>query len=64
MNQIFEDISIEYDQDTLFINVKELPIIQNIILDGIKAKNLKLIKKNFKFKSRSSLMSFTWEKLR
>ena len=58
----FEDISIEYDQDTLFINVKELPIIQNIILDGIKAKKFKdEIKKNFKFKSRSSYNEFLLE---
>ena len=37
----FENISVEYNQNTLFINVKELPIIQNIFLDGIKASKFK-----------------------
>ena len=58
-SNFFEDISVVYDQDTLFINVKELPIIQNIILDGIKAKKFKEeIKKSFKLKSRSSFNQF------
>ena len=58
----FEDISVEYNQNTLFITVKELPIIQNIFLDGIKASKFKdEIKKNFKLKSRSSFNEFFLE---
>ena len=58
-SNFFDDISVEYDQNTLSIIVKELPIIQNIFLDGIKASKFKEeIKKNFKLKSRSSFNEF------
>ena len=55
----FENVIVEYNQNTLFIKVEELPIIQNIILDGIKANKYKEeIKKNFKLKSRSSFNKY------
>ena len=58
-SNFFENVTVQYTQDTLLINVTELPIIQNIILDGIKAKKFKdEIKKNFKLKTRSSFNEF------
>ncbi len=58
-SNFFENVTVQYTQDTLLINVIELPIIQNIILDGIKAKKFKdEIKKNFKLKTRSSFNEF------
>ena len=61
-SNFFEDVSVEYNQNILFISVKELPIIQNIFLDGIKASKFQdEIKKNFKLKSRSSYNEFFLE---
>ena len=36
-SKFFEDVSLEMNNGTLIINVKELPIIQEIIINGIKA---------------------------
>ena len=58
-SNFFENVIVEYNQNTLFIKVEELPIIQNIVLDGIKANKFKdEIKKNFKLKSRSSFNEY------
>ena len=37
-SKFFEDVSLEMNNGTLIINVKELPIIQEIIINGIKRK--------------------------
>jgi len=51
----FNNVSVTLDNDTILINVDELPIINKIIITGVKAqKNKELIKNNFKLKSRSS----------
>ncbi|WP_440649025.1 outer membrane protein assembly factor BamA [Candidatus Pelagibacter sp. HIMB1521] len=51
----FDTVSVNVKNNTLIINVKEFPIIDNILLDGVKAKKyIKAIEKNFKFKKRDS----------
>ncbi|WP_435087299.1 outer membrane protein assembly factor BamA [Candidatus Pelagibacter bacterium nBUS_29] len=51
----FEDISVNFEDDTLFISVVENPIIENIYYKGIKSKRILEIIKNQTFiKSRSS----------
>ena len=55
----FDNVTIEYDQNTLIINVIENPIIQNIFLDGIQANKFKdEIKNNIKLKSRGSFNEY------
>ena len=54
-SNFFENVSVKYDDNVLLISLKELPIIQNIFIEGIKAKKFKDdIKKNLILKSRSS----------
>ncbi len=54
-SNFFEDISINYNNNILSIFVKELPIIENITIEGVKAKKIKeAIKKELSLKSRSS----------
>ena len=54
-SNFFETVSVKYDDNVLLINLKELPIIQNIYIEGVKAKKFKEdIKKNLILKSRSS----------
>ncbi len=51
----FENVSIEYDEGILKINVLELPIVEKITYNGIKADKIKEeITKDLKLKSRSS----------
>ena len=51
----FEDISIDFKNNILTINVLENPIIENIIFEGIKADRIKkALSKNLSLKSRSS----------
>ena len=51
----FKDISLELTSNILRINVEENPIIENIIINGIKSDSLKEnVTKNLKLKSRSS----------
>ena len=51
----FEDISIFFDNQILLINVIENPIIEKIVITGIKADKIKkLISENLTLKSRSS----------
>ena len=54
-SNFFEDISINYNNNILSIFVKELPIIESITIEGVKAKKIKeAIKKELSLKSRSS----------
>ena len=54
-SNFFENISINITNNNLIINVVELPIIQNILFEGIKAKKIKdEISKDLKLKERSS----------
>ena len=47
-SNFFETVSVKYDDNVLLINLKELPIIQNIYIEGIKAKKFKEdIKKSY-----------------
>ena len=51
----FEDISIDFKNNILTINVLENPIIENIIFEGIKADRIKkTLSQNLSLKSRSS----------
>ena len=51
----FNNVSVILDDNIILINVDESPIIDKIIITGVKAKkNKELIKDNFKLKSRSS----------
>jgi len=54
-SSFFEDVSVKFESNNLNILVKENPIIENIIFNGIKSKTLKEeISKNLKLISRSS----------
>ena len=54
-SNFFENISINITNNNLLINVVELPIIENILFEGIKAKKIKdEISKDLKLKERSS----------
>ena len=54
-SNFFEDVSIKYENEVLIITVKELPIIEKITIEGIKAKKFEeQIRESFKFKPRSS----------
>ena len=51
----FNNVSVSLNNNIILINVDEAAIIDNIVISGIKAeKHKKLIKDNFKFKSRGS----------
>ena len=51
----FENISIKIENNLLQITVKEFPLIENINIDGIKAKKyLQAIEKNYQLKPRSA----------
>jgi len=54
-SNFFENISVNLVDNILIITVKELPIIENITFEGIKAKKIKTeITKNLKLKQRAS----------
>ncbi len=54
-SDFFDDVSIKFENNKLIINVKELPIIQNISYQGVKANRIKdKIFKNLALKPRSS----------
>ncbi len=54
-SNFFEDVSIQIKDNKLVINVKEFPIIQNILYEGIKAKRIKeKVYNNLLLKPRSS----------
>ena len=55
----FKDVQISFEDKKLIIYVKENPIIENIIFNGIKSKTLKKnVLKDVKLKSRSSYNEF------
>ena len=54
-SNFFENVNINFSNNTLFIKVMELPIIESILFEGIKAKKIKKeITQNLKLKERSS----------
>jgi len=54
-SNFFEDVSINFENNVLRISVIELPVIENITYNGIKAQKVKdAITKNLKLRSRSS----------
>ncbi len=54
-SNFFENISVSIDNKNLLINVKELPIIENILFEGVKSKKVKAqISKDLKLKQRAS----------
>ena len=53
----FSDVSIKYENQILYINVVENPIVQNIIIEGIKANKLKdQIYDSLKIKEKNSFV--------
>ena len=51
----FKDVKVSFKNEILTIAVEENPIIENITLNGIKAKKInKVLRQNLKLKSRSS----------
>ena len=55
----FENVSVEITGKTIFINVNENPVIENINFSGLKAKKiLETIKDNTVLKSRSSYSDY------
>ena len=54
-SNFFENVSVNFYENVLLINVDELPIIQNITYEGIKANKIKeKVFKDLKLKQRSS----------
>ena len=54
-SNFFENVSVNFSDNVLLINVDELPIIQNITYEGIKANKIKeKVFKDLKLKQRSS----------
>ncbi len=59
----FDNVAISFNDDVALIKVIESPVIQNISIEGIKAKkNREIIEKTLSLKSRSSLNSFLLSK--
>ena len=59
-SNFFEEVSISISGETLNINVKEYPIIQDIIFNGVKAKKfIELIQAQTALKPKSSFNKFT-----
>ena len=54
-SNFFSDVKVNFVKNTLVINVKEFPIIENILFEGIKAVKIReKVFKNLILKSRSS----------
>ena len=54
-SEFFNNVSVDFDKNILRISVQELPLIQNIIYEGIKANRIKdAVFKDLKLKPRSS----------
>ena len=54
-SNFFENVSIKFSNNILYINVKELPIIESIFYEGIKAERIKkAVYANLNLKQRSS----------
>ena len=59
----FENVIIKYEKNQLTINVKELPIINNVNYNGIKAKKIRdVVFKDLKLRSRSSFNKLNLKK--
>ncbi len=59
-SNFFDEVSIEISDNTLNINVKEYPIIQDIIFNGVKAKKfIEVIQSQTTLKPKSSFNKFT-----
>ncbi len=59
-SNFFDEVSIEISDNTLNIKVKEYPIIQDIIFNGVKAKkHIELFKQQTTLKPKSSFNKFT-----
>ncbi len=58
-SNFFEDVTVNLENNVLIINVKEFPIIEDIVIKGIKAKKIKKsISDSLKLKPRSSYDKF------
>ena len=58
-SNFFKNVSINFKNNILRINVDEAPLIENINISGLKAKKYReLVRKNFTLKSRSSYNEF------
>ena len=58
-SNFFEDISVKFEKNVLTISVKEQPIIQDIIIDGLKAKKFReALREKFILKPRSSFNKY------
>lgn len=58
-SNFFEDVSVKYENKILIISVKEFPIIEKIIIEGIKAKKFEeQIRQAFQFKPRASFNEY------
>ena len=59
-SNFFKNVSINFKNNILRINVDEAPLIENINISGLKAKKYReLVRKNFTLKSRSSYNEFS-----
>ena len=62
-SNFFKNVNVEFDNNTLIINVKENPIIENVEFNGIKAKRIReALQKNIILKSRSSFDEISLKK--
>ncbi len=62
-SNFFEDVTVLINGNQITINVKENPIIQNVEIQGLKAKkNLEYIEKNLILKSRNSFNEYLLQK--
>ena len=62
-SNFFENVSVVISENEVLIKVVENPIIQNVEIQGVKAKkNLEFIKKNLNLKSRNSYNDFLLKK--
>ena len=58
-SNFFDEVSVKYDEEILTISLKELPIIDNIIIDGVKAKKFnEALRSSLILKPRSSFNKF------
>ena len=62
-SNFFKNVNVEFDNNTLIINVKENPIIENVEFNGIKAKRIReALQKNIILKSRASFNEISLKK--
>ena len=62
-SNFFKNVNVEFNNNTLIINVKENPIIENVEFNGIKAKRIReALQKNIILKSRASFNEISLKK--